>query len=237
MKTAGLIGGIAWPSTLTYYRLINQHVQHALGNRHSARCVIVSLDFAEVYADMSAGNPAGACARMQSAARQVRAAGADLVAILANTGHFAGAEVQAAAGLPLVHIATESAQAIRAARPDLRKLGLLGTSFSLQAAFFGRMFVQEAGFELVLPTPAQQRQLDALIFGDLAMGCADAQESARNARAVNALCASLHDRGAHGVVLGCTELGVLLPHLHLPIPVYDTTDLHARAIVREMLDN
>ncbi|MFT4226165.1 aspartate/glutamate racemase family protein, partial [Micropruina sp.] len=108
MRTAGLIGGVAWPSTLSYYRLLNEHVQRALGGLHSARCIIVSLDFAPVYADMAAGNPAGARAQLEAAARQLRAAGAQLVAILANTGHFAADEVQAAAGLPLVHIARET---------------------------------------------------------------------------------------------------------------------------------
>jgi len=231
MKTAGLVGGVAWPSTLTYYRLINQHVQQALGGLHSASCVIVSLDFAEVYAHVAAGNPAGAAARMEAAAGQLRAAGAGLVAILANTGHFAADEVQAVAGVPLVHIARETAQAIRTAHPGMRRLGLLGTSYALEASFFGQMFVEEAGFELVLPTPAQRKELDALIFGDLAHGAAGAESAATISR----LCASLATGGAEAVVLGCTELGELLPHLRSPVPLFDSTDLHARAIVREML--
>lgn len=231
MKTAGLLGGVGWPSTLTYYRLINQYVHEALGGMHSARCVIVSPDFAGLYDCMAAGNPAGAAAQMAAAGRQLRAVGVDLVAILANTGHFAADEVQAAAGVPLVHIARETAQAIRAANPGMRRLGLLGTSYALEASFFGQMFAAEAGFELVLPTPAQRTELDALIFGDLTQGGAGGQSAA----AITRLCASLAAGGAEAVVLGCTELGELLPHLASPVPIFDSTELHARAIVREML--
>ncbi|MBP7566508.1 MAG: amino acid racemase [Burkholderiaceae bacterium] len=231
MKTAGLIGGIAWPSTLTYYRLINRHVQAALGAPHSARCVIVSLDFAEVLQDMQSGRPQDASARMQQAARQVRAAGADVVAILANTGHFAADAVGEAAGLPLVHIAAETALGVRAAQPAMRRLGLLATSFALDAPFFGQAFTQSGGVELVTPDEAERARLDATIFHDLSGGLA--HEAA--ARTVSELCAVLAARGAEGIVLGCTELGELLPHLVSPVPLFDSTDLHARAIVRAML--
>ena len=231
MRTAGLIGGMAWPSTLTYYRLLNEHVQAALGAPHSARCVIVSLDFAELLQDMHAGRPQDASSRMQQAAGALRAAGADLVAILANTGHFAADAVQAAAGLPLVHIADVTARGVRTARPELRRLGLLATSFSLQAPFFGQAFAQREGFELVLPDAREQSRLDALIFGDLAGGNGHAQAAAT----VSDLCRRLAGQGAQGVVLGCTELGDLLARLDGPVPLFDSTDLHARAIAQAML--
>jgi aspartate racemase len=233
MKTAGLIGGVAWPSTLIYYQRINELVQQALGGLHSARCVIASLDFAEVHAQMTAGNPAGAAALMEDAARSLRATGVDLVAILANTGHFAVAEVEAAAGVPLVHIARECGRAVRQAQPGLTRLGLLGTSFALKAPFFAEILSGECGLQLVLPLPEQRGALDALIFEDLAVG-GDGRH-APAAAALDSLCASLQARGAEAVLLGCTELSGLLPHMRTATTLFDSTELHARAIVREML--
>jgi len=230
MKVAGLIGGVAWPSTLTYYRLLNEHIQRDLGGLHSARCVIVSLDFAGIHAAMTAGRPADARAQMETAARQARAAGAGLVAILANTGHFAADAVQAAAGVPLVHVARETGDAVGALHPSMRRLGLLATGFALDAPFFGQMLGEGAGFELVLPDAAQRRTLDAAIFGPLARGEASRAEGER----ISELCRALVARGAEGIVLGCTELSHVRPWLSCPVPVFDSTDIHARAIVREM---
>lgn len=231
MKTAGLIGGVGWPSTLSYYRLLNGHVQSALGGLHSARCIIVSLDFAPVYSDMAAGNTVGARAQMEAAARQLRAAGVDLVAILANTGHFAADEVQAAAGVPLIHIAREAAAEVRLVSPSLRRLGLLTTSFALDAPFFGRWLGQSGGLTLIKPDQGEQQALDAVIFGPLARGEASTEAAAE----VAAMCGVLVQRGAEGILLGCTELSHLLPLLSVSVPLFDSTDIHARAIVREML--
>ena len=230
MKTAGLIGGVAWPSTLLYYRLLNEHVQRALGGLHSARCVIASLDFAPVYAEMVAGDRASVTRRMQEAAQQVRAAGAELVAILSNTGHFAADEVASAAGVPLVHLVRETAASIRTSHPSMRRLGLLATGFAVEAPFFGRWLTEHAGFELLLPDAEQQRQLDATIFGPLAHGEATPDTVAE----IDALCASLQARGAEGVLLGCTELSPLAARLQTAGPVFDSTEIHVRAIVRAM---
>jgi len=230
MKCAGLVGGIAWPSTLAYYELINREVQQRLGGLHSARLLIASLDFAQVHAEMDAGRPQRAAALMCDAARSLGAAGAEVVAILANTGHFAAEEVEAAAGVPLVHIGRETARGVRQSQPGLRRLGLAGTSYSLQARFFAGAF-EVQGFELVLPTAAERDTLDALIFGELARGEGGPAGAARFAGIAQALA----DCGAEGLVLGCTELRELLPWWQPPLPVFDSTALHARAIVREML--
>ncbi len=230
MKTAGLIGGVAWPSTLLYYRLLNEHVQRLMGGLHSAPCVIVSLDFAPVYADMAAGDRASAAGRMEAAARQVRAAGAELVAILSNTGHFAAGEVAQAAGVPLVHMVSEVAKGIRAAQPQLQRLGLLATGFAADAPFFGRWLEQEAGFTVLRPGAGEQSALDEAIFGPLARG----QSTPEVLAGIEALCTALQQRGAQGVLLGCTELSPLAGALRLAMPVFDSTDIHARAIVRAM---
>lgn len=231
MKTAGLIGGVAWPSTLSYYRLLNEHIRRELGGLHSARCVIVSLDFAGIHAAMTAGLRDDARAQMETAARQARAAGAELIAILANTGHFAADAVQAAAGVPLLHVARETGDAVAALHPSMRRLGLLATSFALDAPFFGQMLGEGAGFELVLPDAAQRRTLDAAIFGPLARG----EVNRADAAAVSMLCNALVARGAEGIVLGCTELSGVRPWIACPAPLFDSTDIHARAIVREMI--
>ena len=230
MKTAGLIGGVAWPSTLSYYRLLNEHIQRELGGLHSARCVIVSLDFAGVIAAMTEGRRDDARAQMETAARQARAAGAELIAILANTGHFAADAVQAAAGVPLVHVARETGDEIASRFPSMRRLGLLATSFALDAPFFGQMLGEGAGFELVLPDAAQRRTLDAAIFGPLARG----EASPADAAVISTLCNALVARGAQGIVLGCTELSAVKPWIACAAPLFDSTDIHARAIVREM---
>ncbi|MGE4335095.1 MAG: aspartate/glutamate racemase family protein [Pigmentiphaga sp.] len=231
MVTAGLIGGLAWPSTLLYYRLLNEHVQATLGGLHSARCLINSLDFAPLYAEMAAGEQASVTRRLEDAARELRGGGAGLVAILSNTGHFAADEVAAAAGLPLVHLVSETAASIRATHPAMRRLGLLATSFSVQAPFFGRWLTKHAGFELLLPDAVAQRDLDTVIFGPLAHGEAPAEALATIAE----LCASLREQGAEGLLLGCTELSPIAGRLHPGVPVFDSTDLHARAIVRAMI--
>ncbi|MGJ7530477.1 aspartate/glutamate racemase family protein [Variovorax sp. GB1P17] len=231
MKVAGLIGGVAWPSTLSYYRLLNEHIQRELGGLHSARCVIVSLDFAGIHAAMTAGRRDDARAQMGAAARQARAAGAELIAILANTGHFAADAVQAQAGVPLVHVARETADAVAAWHPSMRRLGLLATSFALDAPFFGQMLGEGAGFELVLPDAPQRRTLDTAIFGPLARGEVDRADAAM----VSSLCHALVARGAEGIVLGCTELSAVRPWIGCPAPLFDSTDIHARAIVREMI--
>ncbi|MCK9510116.1 MAG: amino acid racemase [Pigmentiphaga sp.] len=230
MVTAGLIGGLAWPSTLLYYRLLNEHVQATLGGLHSARCLINSLDFAPLYAEMAAGEQVSVTRRLEDAARELRDGGAGLVAILSNTGHFAADEVAAAAGLPLVHLVSETAASIRAAHPGMRRLGLLATSFSVQAPFFGRWLTEQAGFELLLPEADRQRDLDAIIFGPLVHGESTPEATA----AIAEFCASLRDQGAEGLLLGCTELSPLAAQLDPGIPVFDSTDLHARAIVRAM---
>lgn len=230
MKTAGLIGGVAWPSTLLYYRLLNEHVQRALGGLHSARCVISSLDFAPVYAEMVAGDRASVVRRMEAAARGLRAADAELVAILSNTGHFAADEVAAAAGVPLVHLVRETAAHIRAAHPQMRRLGLLATGFAVNAPFFGRWLTEHAGFELLLPDADAQARLDAAIFGPLAHG----EPTPATVADIDAQCASLRSRGAEGVLLGCTELSPLAALLRPQGPLFDSTDIHARAIVRAM---
>jgi len=230
MKTAGLIGGVAWPSTLLYYRLLNEHVQRALGGLHSARCVISSLDFAPICAEMAAGDRPSVTRRMEEAARQVRAAGAEMIAILSNTGHFAADEVAEAAGVPLVHLVSETAASIRAAHPQMRRLGLLATGFAIEAPFFGRWLIEHAGFVLLLPDANQQCMLDAAIFGPLAHGD-PTQDTVTD---IAALCASLQARGAEAVLLGCTELSPLVAQLRPACPVFDSTDIHARAIVRAM---
>jgi aspartate racemase len=230
MKTAGLIGGVAWPSTLLYYRLLNEHVQRALGGLHSARCVINSLDFAPVHAEMVAGEPVRVSHRMADAAHQLRAAGAELVAILSNTGHFAANEVANAAGVPLVHLVHEIAASIRATHPHMRRLGLLATGFAVHAPFYGGWLSEHAGFELLRPDAEQQAHLDAAIFGPLARG----QAAPETVSAVDALCADLQARGAEGVLLGCTELSPLAEELRTALTVFDSTDIHARAIVRAM---
>ncbi len=193
MKVAGLIGGVAWPSTLGYYKLLNEGVQRELGGLHSARCVIVSLDFACIHAAMAAGRPADARAQMETAARQARRRGRRADRDPREHRPLRGRGVQAAAGVPLVHVARETGDAVAAEQPRLAPPGRAGHQLRARRALFGRLLGEGAGFELVLLDAAQRRTLDAAIFG--AAGHA-ATAGRDEGLMVSTLCNALVARGA-----------------------------------------
>lgn len=223
MKTLGLLGGMSWESTVSYYRLINQTIQEQLGGLHSARLLLYSVDFAEVERLQQAGDWDAAARLLADAACALRAGGAELLVICTNTMHNVADAVEAASGLRLLHIADATGAAVRAA--GLSRIGLLGTRFTMEQDFYRERLATRHGLDVLVP-PAEQRALvHRVIYEELCRGRIDADSRA----AYRAIVADLVARGAEGIVLGCTEIGMLLGPADAAVPLFDTAALHARA--------
>ncbi|GHH59888.1 aspartate racemase [Kitasatospora indigofera] len=224
MKTIGLLGGMSWESTAEYYRLLNVLTRERLGGLHSAKCVLHSVDFAEIEALQSAGRWERAGEVLAEAARSLEAAGADLLLICTNTMHKVAGQVAAAVSVPLLHLADTTAAAVLAA--GLGKVGLLGTAFTMEQDFY-RDRLAGHGLEVIVPDPAGRAEVHRVIYQELCLGIV--REESRDA--YRAVIADLVAAGAEGIVLGCTEIELLIGPEHSPVPVFATTSLHARAAV------
>jgi aspartate racemase len=230
MKTIGLLGGMSWESSLEYYRLINQLVRERLGGSHSARIAMVSLDFAEIEQLQMEGDWEGAARIMISSARQIEAAGAELLLICTNTMHLMADEVQAAVHIPLLHIADATARAVIS--QGVKKVGLLGTSFTMEKDFYRGRLEKMFGLKVLVPDQEGRELVHRVIYDELVLGLIR-QESRTAYRQV---IQSLVDRGAQGIILGCTEIGLLIKQADLAVPLFDTTEIHARAAVEAALE-
>ncbi|MFI4975324.1 MAG: aspartate/glutamate racemase family protein [Caulobacterales bacterium] len=223
MRTLGLIGGMSWESSAAYYQQLNRLAREALGGQHSAKLVLWSMDFAPIAALQAAGLWDEASAVMVDAARRLEAAGAEAILICANTMHRMADEVQAAVRAPVIHVADVTAQAIRAA--GVRRPLLLATRFTMEQAFY-RDRLRRGGVEAVIPPEPDRARLHAIIFDELVQG--RFKLSSKQAMVQIAESAVRGD-GADGVILGCTEFGLLVKAEDFTVPVFDTTELHARA--------
>jgi aspartate racemase len=223
MKTIGLIGGMSWESTATYYRVINQTVADTLGGLHSARLVLASVDFAEIADLQAAGDWKAAGKAMAAAARQVVAAGADFLVLCTNTMHRVADRVEAATGKPLLHIADVTADAVRAM--GIHTVGLLGTLYTLEHDFYRGRLEERHGLEVLVPEAEERGALHAIIFDELCRGEVRDASAKRFLAAIEDLVA----RGAGGMVFGCTEIGLLVQPDDVAVPTFDTAVLHARA--------
>ncbi|MFF8744191.1 aspartate/glutamate racemase family protein [Streptomyces californicus] len=224
MRTIGLIGGMSWESTAEYYRLINEHTRDRLGGLHSARCVLYSVDFAEIERLQTQGRWAEAGEVLADAARAVQAAGADMVLICTNTMHKVADAVAAAVSVPLLHLADATADAVHAA--GVRRVGLLGTAFTMEQDFYrGRL--EGRGLDVRVPDAAGRALVHEVIYGELCLG--EVREESRSA--YREIIRSLVADGAEGVILGCTEIELLIGAEDSPVPVFPTARLHALAAV------
>ena len=224
MKTLGLIGGSSWVSTVEYYRLLNQGVNAALGGVNAAQCLLYSFNFADLKRAFDANDWEATFQMLLEAAEKVKAGGADSIVLCANTLHFAADRLEQAIGLPLIHIATVTADAIRA--EGLTRVGLLGTRFTMERDFF-KDRLRAQGIETLLPAEEDRAYVHATIFDELGRGLFPAATKQRYLGIIDKLVAA----GAQGIVLGCTELPLLLQPEDLPVPGFDTTQLHAAAAV------
>ncbi|WP_392900087.1 aspartate/glutamate racemase family protein [Streptomyces sp. LN699] len=229
MKTIGLLGGMSWESTAEYYRLLNEFTRERLGGLHSARCVLYSVDFAEIEQLQVQGRWDEAGEVLASAARSLEAAGADLVLLCTNTMHKVADQVQAAVSVPLLHLADATAEAVRA--QGLRRVGLLGTAFTMEQDFYrGRLAA--GGLDVSVPDADGRALVHRVIYEELCLGVV--REESRTA--YREVIASLVAAGAEGIVLGCTEIELLVGTEDSPVPVFPTARIHAAAAVDAALD-
>lgn len=229
MKTIGLIGGMSWESTVTYYQVINRVVREKLGGLHSAKCVISSVDFHAVEACQRSGDWACAGELLAGAARGLERAGADCVVICTNTMHKVADAVRAGTCLPLLHIAELTADELIDA--GVAAVGLLGTRYTMEEDFYRRK-LEERGLAVLVPDEAERALVNDVIFKELCLGIL----SAESRRALAAVIGTLAERGARGVILGCTELGLLIGPHDTAVRLFDTTEIHARRAALYALD-
>ena len=223
MKTIGLIGGMSWESTAEYYRIINRHINHQLGKLHSAKVIIYSVDFQEIEELQHQGKWDELTEIMVNAAKCLENAGAGLLAICTNTMHKMADEVERNVKIPLVHIADSTARVIL--DNGLNKVGLLGTKFTMTQDFYSRRLKQLFGINIVTPDENDMTLVHDIIYKELVLG--EFRESSRET--YNRIINGLGDNGAEGIILGCTEIPLLVRQTDHAIPLFDTTGIHAVA--------
>lgn len=229
MKTIGLIGGISWESSTHYYQLLNRAVQARLGGFHSARCVLASVDFAEIAELQHAARWDDAGAVLNRAAVGLERAGAELLLICANTMHKVADEVMKGVSIPLLHIADATAE--RVVQAGIRKVALLGTRWTMEQDFYRRRLEERHGLEVMVPDAPGRTEVNRVIFEELVLGRVVDASRARYVAIIN----ELTQAGAQGVIAGCTEIGMLVAQRDVSVPYFDTTELHVRAAVDRAL--
>lgn len=230
MKTIGLLGGMTWHSTIDYYRLINAGVQKRLGGSHSAQCLLYSVEFAEVERLQNEGAWDVLADFMAGAARRLEQAGADLIVICANTMHQTAPAVEAAVSIPLLHIADAAAVEIK--KLGLGQVGLLGTRYTMEMDFYRSRLEKKHGLRVITPDKEGRDKVHRIIYEELGLGII----SDDSREVYKGVIQNLQARGAQGVILGCTEIPLLIGPGDCAIPSFDTTALHAAAAVAGALE-
>jgi len=225
VRTIGLLGGMSWESTATYYRLINEGVRERLGGLHSAEMVLYSVDFEPVEQLQTAGDWDGAGRLLARDARGVQAAGADLLVLCTNTMHKVAEAIEEAIDIPFLHIADATAEAL--VRAGHQRVGLLGTAFTMEQDFYKGRLVERHGLEVLVPCDDDRRLVHDVIYDELCLGQVLDASRREYARIIGAL----QQEGAEAVILGCTEIALLLGGHDTAVPVFDTTAIHAAAAV------
>lgn len=221
MKTIGLIGGMSWESTIPYYRHINETVKQQLGGLHSAKVILFSVDFHEIERMQQALEWDAAGQLLARAAQALERAGADIVVLCTNTMHKVAPAIEAAVAIPLFHIADPTAQAIKA--QGLSRVGLLGTRFTMEQAFYKDRLQDMHGLQVLTPNAADRETVHRIIYHELCLG--SVQEASR--QAYRHIMADLVAQGAQAIILGCTEISLLVGPADAAVPLFDTTALHA----------
>ena len=228
-KTIGLIGGMSWVSTVPYYEIINETVNAELGGLHSARLLLYSVDFAEIEALQHGGRWEEAGDLLADAARRLAVAGADFLVLCTNTMHRVAARIEAAVDIPLLHIADATAAVIAA--DSLHRVGLIGTRFTMEEPFYRDRLAERHGLDVLVPDAGERETVHRVIYEELCRAEIRADSRGAFVTIANGLVA----RGAQGLILGCTEVGLLLEPGAVAVPLYDTARLHAQAAARHAL--
>lgn len=223
MKTIGLIGGMSWESTVPYYRIANEVVKERLGGLHSAKVILYSVDFAEIERMQQDDDWKAAGRLLAEAARSLQAAGADFLVLCTNTMHKVAPAIEEAVTIPLMHIADSTAIAIRAA--GHRTIGLLGTRFTMEQDFYKERLVAKHGLGVIVPDAGDRETVHRIIYDELCLGKIVPKPRDEYRRII----ATLASDGAEAIILGCTEISLLVDKSDSPVPLFDTTSLHARS--------
>jgi aspartate racemase len=229
VRTIGLLGGMSWESSIEYYRIINETIRDKLGGLHSAKSVMYSVDFAEIEALQHEGKWDAATDLMIDAAQHIENGGADFLVICTNTMHRMADQVQEGIGIPLLHIADATAVKIKAG--GLRKIGLLGTRFTMEEGFYKGRLIDRHGLNVLVPSDEGREIVHKVIYDELVMGKIEPKSKAQYIQIIE----ELVFEGAQGIILGCTEIGLLIGEKDVTVPVFDTTLIHATAAVEYAL--
>jgi aspartate racemase len=229
MKVIGLIGGMSWESSLEYYRIINETTKAQLGGLHSAHCVLYSVDFAEIEALQHQERWPEAAKILIAAAHSLEAAGADFLVLCTNTMHKLAAEIQSGVKIPLLHIADATAELIVAA--GIRQVGLLGTRFTMEQAFYKQRLIERYGLEVLIPPEPERAVVHRVIYEELCLGIIRSESRSHYLQIME----HLVQAGAEGIILGCTEIELLIQSGDGRVPLFATTRIHAEAAVAHAL--
>ena len=229
MKTIGLIGGMSWESTIPYYRLINEGVKQRLGGLHSAKLILHSVDFDEIERLQRSGDWDAAGALLTRSAQLLETAGAELLVLCTNTMHKVAPAIESAVSIPLLHIADATAEAAKAA--GIRRVGLLGTRFTMEQDFYVGRLTERHGLEVLTPTAPERDEVHRIIYEELCLG----KILPASRESYHRIMDELIRRGAQAVILGCTEISLLVGEEDSPVPLLDTTAIHAQSAVEAAL--
>ena len=220
MKTIGLIGGMSWESTVTYYQIVNETIKHELGGLHSAKTFLYSVDFAEIEEYQTNGEWAKSAEVLTEAAINLEKAGADYIIICTNTMHKVVPEIQKHISIPIIHIAEATAEELK--KKDISKVGLLGTKYTMTQEFYKNKLI-DAGVDVVIPDQEGVEIVNDIIYNELCLGIISETSKLKYLAIID----ELENKGAQAVILGCTEIGLLIRQKDVKLPVFDTTRIHA----------
>ncbi len=226
MKTIGMLGGMSWESTSSYYKAINEGVRDKLGGLHSAKICLYSVNFDEIEKLQHQGHWDETAKILSEAARSVEAGGADFLMICTNTMHKVAEQVEHSVSIPLLHIADATAEKLLA--DGVQKVGLLGTQFTMEQDFYKGRLSDQFGIEVLVPDASEQAVVHEVIYSELCLGQVKDDSRAKYLDVI----AKLHQQGAQAVILGCTEIALLVQQQHTTVPLYDTTEIHADKAVQ-----
>jgi len=229
MKTIGLIGGMSWESSIEYYQIINETVRTKRGGLHSAKCMMYSVDFAEIEPLQHQGRWNEATQLMISAAKSVERGGADFIVLCTNTMHKVADEVEKQIQIPILHIADATAERIKTKR--VKKVGLLGTQFTMEEDFYKNRLIEKHGLQIMIPTSEEREMVHRVIYDELCVGEIKPSSKMKYMDIIERLAKD----GAEGIILACTEIGLLVKEKDSQVPLFDTTRIHAEAAVEYAL--
>lgn len=230
MKTIGLLGGMSWESTASYYQLINEGIKNKLGGLHSAKIALYSVDFAEIEKLQHQGEWEKTAEILTTAAQNIEKAGADFILICTNTMHLVAPKIQAGISIPLLHIADATAKAIT--QKGIKKIGLLGTAFTMEQDFYKGRLEKEFGLSVITPDTADRKIIHQIIYDELCLGEIRDASRYEYLRIIDSLVAA----GAEGVILGCTEIALLVKPKDTTAQLFDTTRIHALMAIEKALE-